>query len=276
MKALLTLSSVLLALLVAPARGDAQDAAQVFAQRCASCHTIGQGPRVGPDLRGVTTRRERDWVTRFIREPSKLLDSGDAVATELLRAANNTRMPDLGLDDATVAALVSYLERCSSGEGCAAAGGTGIPPVRDARPAHVALGRSLFLGDAPLANGGPPCVSCHRVDGLGGLGGGTLAKDLTQVFPRLGEQALDAALTGTPFPPMNEVYAGRALTPREVFALKAFFADTSRTPPQPADRWGFPLVGAAGLVIALVLINAVWRNRLSGVRKPLVSRRRSR
>lgn len=258
------------ALVLSPSSALAQDTATLFTQRCGSCHTIGQGRRVGPDLAGVVGRRDRAWLARMIAEPSKLLDS-DPVAMQLLRESNNTRMPDLGLDAATVQSLIAYLERCSSG-GCAA-GSTGVRPVREARASDVALGRSLFVGDVSFANGGPSCVSCHRVDGVGGLGGGTLAKDLTQVFPRLGEPALDAALTGTPFPPMNEVYLGRALTPREVFALKAYFAEVSRTPPQPSDQWAFPLLGLAGLVVGLVLINATWRNRLRGVRKPLVRAR---
>lgn len=270
MRIRLSASLLVIGVLALPSITSAQDVAQVFAQRCASCHTIGQGNRVGPDLRGVVARRDRAWLQKMIREPSTMLDS-DPIASQMLRQFNNTRMPDLGLDAATVDALIGYLERCASG-GCAA-GGSGVRPVREARASDVTLGRSLFVGDVALANGGPSCVSCHRTEGVGGLGGGTLAKDLTQVFPRLGEAGLDAALTGTPFPPMDEVYRGKALTPREVFALKAFFADASRAAPQPSDQWAFPVLGLAGLVLALVVINATWRNRLKGVRKPLLRAR---
>src|SRR5215467_15602236 len=34
----------------------------MFKKICAPCHTIGVGDRVGPDLRGVTQRRERAWL----------------------------------------------------------------------------------------------------------------------------------------------------------------------------------------------------------------------
>ncbi|RME00260.1 MAG: cytochrome C, partial [Deltaproteobacteria bacterium] len=37
--------------------GTFQEQAARFAQQCSKCHTIGQGDRVGPDLKDVTKRR---------------------------------------------------------------------------------------------------------------------------------------------------------------------------------------------------------------------------
>ena len=60
--------SLILALSIATlarAAPTAQDAAQgqaIFVQKCASCHTIGGGKLVGPDLKGVTATRPRDTV----------------------------------------------------------------------------------------------------------------------------------------------------------------------------------------------------------------------
>src|ERR1044071_2655749 len=39
----------------------------LFASRCSACHSIGQGDKMGPDLAGVTARRERTWLLRYIR-----------------------------------------------------------------------------------------------------------------------------------------------------------------------------------------------------------------
>jgi cytochrome c553 len=37
----------------------------LFEQSCASCHSIdGTGASFGPDLKTVTQRRDRDWLTR--------------------------------------------------------------------------------------------------------------------------------------------------------------------------------------------------------------------
>jgi len=42
-----------------------------FAYHCAACHTIGHGDRIGPDLDGVTARRDRDWLHRYLPGISK-------------------------------------------------------------------------------------------------------------------------------------------------------------------------------------------------------------
>ena len=38
----------------------------LFATRCAACHTIGNGDKIGPDLLGVTNVRDRAWLARMI------------------------------------------------------------------------------------------------------------------------------------------------------------------------------------------------------------------
>lgn len=38
----------------------------IFDQKCAPCHTIGGCKKIGPDLRGVTERRKRDWLIRWL------------------------------------------------------------------------------------------------------------------------------------------------------------------------------------------------------------------
>jgi len=35
---------------------------QIFERTCLACHSIGQGPRVGPDLKDINKRREHDWL----------------------------------------------------------------------------------------------------------------------------------------------------------------------------------------------------------------------
>lgn len=269
----LSIFAVALVLASAPASiASAQDdVGAIFGQRCASCHSIGEGDRVGPDLRGVHERRARNWLHDFIQAPSRMLDR-DADAQALLNQYNGIRMPDLGLDTATVDALIDYITRCST-EDCSGAGG-GLRAVAEATAADVEAGRLLFTGETRLANGGPACLSCHQTSGLEALGGGTLAADLTQVFARIGEGGMDGALMGTPFPLMNAIYPDRPLTEDEAFQLKAYLAHVSRQPPAPSQGWMFPLVGLAGVVLGFVLVNAAWRRRLKdGVRRPLVQMR---
>ena len=46
-----------------------QPGQSMFKKICTGCHTIGVGDKVGPDLRGVTERRDRAWLVRYLRDP---------------------------------------------------------------------------------------------------------------------------------------------------------------------------------------------------------------
>jgi cytochrome c551/c552 len=91
--------------------GEAAETGQeIFQSKCTACHTIGKGKLVGPDLEGVTSRREEGWLKRQIKEPDRLLAENDPIATQLLQEANNIPMVPLGLSDAEVVAVIAYLK----------------------------------------------------------------------------------------------------------------------------------------------------------------------
>lgn len=91
-----------------------QRSAALFQSKCSKCHTVGRGDRVGPDLKGVTVRRTREWLAPFLRRPSEALAS-DPEAKKLLEKFNGVQMPDLGLSEAQVAAMIDYLDAVSAG-----------------------------------------------------------------------------------------------------------------------------------------------------------------
>jgi protein SCO1 len=86
----------------------------IFDSRCSACHTIGQGERIGPDLHGVTSRRDAAWLVRYVVAPDRLLAEKDPVAVQLFEKYKGARMPNLGLGPADVRDVVSYLERRSA------------------------------------------------------------------------------------------------------------------------------------------------------------------
>jgi cytochrome c len=88
----------------------AETGQQIFQSRCAACHTIGKGKLVGPDLAGVTSRREESWLKRQIKEPDRLIAENDPIAMQLLQDANDMPMVPLGLSDAEVVAVIAYLK----------------------------------------------------------------------------------------------------------------------------------------------------------------------
>jgi nitric oxide reductase subunit C len=82
---------------------------------CSTCHTLGLGPRVGPDLIDVARRYSQERLTSWIESP-------DAIYKELgTRPINKgfPPMPDLGLSKEEAQAISAYLSE---------AGGKGVQP----------------------------------------------------------------------------------------------------------------------------------------------------
>lgn len=95
--------------------GSVERGKAIFQEKCTACHTIGGGKLVGPDLQGVTARRDRAWLARWIKEPDKMLGEEDPIATSLLQEFNNVPMPNLGLTDEEAVAILDYLESVVAG-----------------------------------------------------------------------------------------------------------------------------------------------------------------
>jgi protein SCO1 len=91
--------------LVMPDKGQ-----YIFATHCSACHSIGHGDKIGPDLLGVTTVRDRAWLARFIATPDKVLNEKDPIATVLFDKYKQVNMPNLRLGSEDVATLISFLE----------------------------------------------------------------------------------------------------------------------------------------------------------------------
>jgi protein SCO1/2 len=82
----------------------------VFATHCAACHSIGHGEKLGPDLAGVTSRRDFKWLKHFIQEPDRMLAQQDPTAVKLFTKYKPVRMPNLNLDETLVNSLIGFLE----------------------------------------------------------------------------------------------------------------------------------------------------------------------
>jgi len=89
----------------------------LFRTRCTSCHTIGGGDRLGPDLSGVLERRSAEWLTRWLKEPDKMTAEKDPIVEEMKGRYRNLPMPNLGLNDADAQALLAYFAHPDSGTG---------------------------------------------------------------------------------------------------------------------------------------------------------------
>lgn len=266
------LSALLLLFFLCP-RALAQQPADFFQQNCTSCHTIGGGRITGPDLKDVTKQKDRAWLEHFIQNPKAVIDGGDPFALQLQQDARGVVMPAIqGLTPQMAKGLLDMIE-AESKLAKSRFAGVSISD-RPFTAADVTLGTEIFAGTRKLSQGGPPCISCHTLGTIGGLGGGRLGPDLTRVYERLGgRKAVGAWLSAPVTPTMQAVFRQHPLQSEEILPLLSVFEDASRRS-QPADtgtQVNFFIGGFAGASLGLLVMGWVWRNRMRTVRRSMVT-----
>src|SRR5205814_5190363 len=130
-----------------PVRAAQSEVKRIFGQRSTSCHTCGRGVKVGPDLKGVTVRREGPWLLQFIRSSQSLIQARDPVAAALFDEFRRQRMPDwTDLSEGQINAVLDWLSVDGPDQ-----------KLQDERDAELATGadidraRGLFAGTLPPA-----------------------------------------------------------------------------------------------------------------------------
>lgn len=254
-----------------------QDGESIFKLNCAACHTIGKGTLIGPDLANVHLRRNRDWLFKIIRSSQTLINSGDETAVALFKQFNMVQMPDqTAFTDDDLNAILTYIEGESpeyipeTETTVAQADETPVEveitgkPVDEATKEDILNGRLLFSGETRLENGGPACLTCHNVLNDNLIGGGLLAKDLTEAFTRLNENGIKAMVSNPPFPVMRTAYDNHPVNSDETYLITAFlkFADQERYYQHHRDYQArFLYTGIVGFIVLLIVFTVIWRKR---------------
>ncbi|GAB4207919.1 MAG: hypothetical protein Fur006_66270 [Coleofasciculaceae cyanobacterium] len=286
----------------------------LFEQSCASCHSMdGSGASYGPDLQTVTQKRDRDWLIHWIAAPEKVIEQGDAIAQELVQQYNGVPMPNMGLQPNQVEAIIVYLDNAVGNAIVATEKVETTTPLDTEEPVtapdtqqvaenltasnppiagDALMGRQLFAGTIPFQKGGSACMSCHTVNGIGSLRGGTLGPNLTHVIDRYTEVGLKGVLPTLSFPTMQSIYQNSQLTEAEQAHLLAFFNATNQSETGTREQevsntstfaasfhlsptWKFILLGVGGFLLLALLSQITWRDRLTGVRQRLVEGEKS-
>jgi len=254
---------------------NGQETALFFKNNCSSCHWIGGGRLIGPDLRNVSDRKDRDWLVRFILDPQGMLNARDPYALKLQAEAKGMVMLQApGINAKLANNLLDLIDAESKLDSSQFAGkAVEIGPYSEA---DVAAGLDLFTGGAALKNNGRSCVSCHTVNSAGASLGGRLGPELTDVVNRLqGRTALAAWLSAPPTPTMKSIFQDRPLEEDEVKLLAAYFESASEDQRYNFDTfivWMFVIFcGLGGSVGGMVIFSGIWGNRFRAVRRPLVN-----
>jgi mono/diheme cytochrome c family protein len=77
----------------------------IFESKCLACHKLDER-FVGPALRGVTLRRQPEWIMNMIMNPTEMTQK-DKVANDLL-AEYATQMADLKVPEADARKILEY------------------------------------------------------------------------------------------------------------------------------------------------------------------------
>lgn len=238
-----------------------------FEQNCSSCHAIGGGPSVGPDLKNVTQRASRHWLVEFIRKPKTKIAAKDPYATKIVAEAQGVVMPDFPeVTEEFGESLLEYIDQQSAAPS--------VPPA-PAAAGDSAHGRDLFLGKRRLTNGAAACIACHQASGLP-IAGGRLGPNLSGVYQKFGgDRGLSSWLHSPPTPLMATIFRAAPLSPDEAADLTAFLRTSTENARQfnEAPLRRVQAVGLGGSLLAFVIAGVVWRGRLNGVRRQFTKKR---
>ena len=119
---------------------QAQDGEKLFKSNCASCHAFGK-KLVGPDLTGVTDKREEQWLHKWIKSSQTMVREGDPVAIQVFNEGNKIPMPDAFINDEEIKAVIGFMKTRTGAEQVSAPTSA---PVAQAAPVVVEADSTLL------------------------------------------------------------------------------------------------------------------------------------
>ncbi len=243
----------------------AQDGETLFKSTCAACHRTTSKKLVGPGLANVHDRRTKEWFVKFVKSSQSFIKSGDVDAVKVFEENNRIVMPDQAFSDVQIITIYDYIKSVSPSKTDVITTDVvekEIPfePTKE----DVIKGQKLFSGLQKFKNGGPSCMTCHNVRKDDMIAGGTLAKDLTDVYERLKKAGIEGMINGLPFPQMKISYQDHQITEKETLQLIAFFKESSEQ--RYYQRYGsytttFLIWGVLGAFILMGVFPLLWYNR---------------
>lgn len=92
-----------------PGNKTTQTGKQLFRENCAGCHEIGK-TLTGPDLKDIQEKRTKEWLIRFIRNSSALIQGNDPDAVKIFNDYKQVNMPASNLSDSEIVMILDYIK----------------------------------------------------------------------------------------------------------------------------------------------------------------------
>ncbi len=215
-------------------------AARRFVMTCSGCHSLSGVRLTGPELSHVAT-----WPTDQLKQAiSRMQDRvGPLTGEEIDALASLLHDPKvrerLKAEESRIQEqLMAKLE-----------------------PANYAIGRDLFYGKRGLKNGGLACISCHKVNGVGG----NLGPDLSLVINKMAEPALASAIEKSSFLIMGPHYKLHPIELQEALHIARYLAEEGARANVSITAGSFTnsgvIIGAAAYGLIVVYLMRAKRNR---------------
>ena len=101
----------LVAFLISPhlSADDIKSGEKLYKQNCTACHMMTEAKLVGPGLKGVTEKYEKEWLIKWIRNSQELIASGDERAIKIFEEYDKSVMTAFDFSDDEFSDLLAYL-----------------------------------------------------------------------------------------------------------------------------------------------------------------------
>jgi len=88
---------------------------EIFDRMCTACHSVGGGPKIGPDLKGIEDKRSAEWLDKWMADPIGM-GRNDPIGKEILARWKGVQMPPQGLSDHQQDLVFAYIAAASKGD----------------------------------------------------------------------------------------------------------------------------------------------------------------
>ncbi len=88
---------------------DIEKGKSLFRANCAACHSPAEKTVVGPGLFGISEKRDREWLGKWIKNSKALIDAGDPDAKAIYAEFGKQAMPPQPVNDEDIDNILAYV-----------------------------------------------------------------------------------------------------------------------------------------------------------------------